>query len=77
MIKEKEAAELEAGMKERQKIERKEVDEEAYARMVEVQNINRDEGDIEARNVTDAIVALQKLNPNGEIDVPEDMHPEK
>ena len=67
---------MEEEIAQRKKIERKEVDEESYARLVVVENVNRAETDIDARNVTDAIHALQKLTP-AEQPLAEDAHPEK
>ena len=67
---------MEAEIVERKKMERKEVDEESYARLVAVENVNRAETDIDARTVTDAIHALEKLTP-AEQPPAEDAHPEK
>lgn len=74
---ERTAAELETEAKERLKADRREVDEKAYAQMVDVENVNRGDGDVDARNVTDAIKALKKLTPQDSLAETQDLHPEK
>lgn len=58
-------------LREKELEKKKEVDEETYAKMVEQENLNKDAGMQEARNIDDAISIL---NTNSkEID----SHPEK
>jgi len=68
---------VESQLKAKRLASRKEVDEESYAKMVQVANLNRDEGQIEARNVNDAVKALEKLKPFSDSEAPGDQHPEK
>ncbi len=51
---------------------RREVDEDEYARMVEVENRNRVEGEVEARSMEAALAALA-MDDKGEVD----RHPER
>lgn len=76
LTREAEAAEAAEAAKQRQLAARRELDEAAYSRMVETENINRQEEAVEARSVEAAIDALSALSPGGQEGAAE-KHPEK
>eukprot|EP00879_Flechtneria_rotunda_P009796 GHRR01010246.1.p2 GENE.GHRR01010246.1~~GHRR01010246.1.p2 ORF type:complete len:127 (+),score=48.55 GHRR01010246.1:754-1134(+) len=74
-MKQTEQAAKEAELKERAMAARREVDANSYSRLVDTENVNRQEDAVEARSMEQAIGALQSL---GVADSPaSDKHPEK
>eukprot|EP00210_Caulerpa_lentillifera_P002566 g2461.t1 len=77
MDKETEKAAAEAAAVEQKKLDKREVDEDSYAKLVEVENVNREEKLVEARNIDDAIVVLNEHLPASSETQKQDLHPEK
>lgn len=76
-MREEEAAAKEAEAKERALAAKREVTADSYSKLVESQNMNRQEDAVDARSMEQAIDALSSLAVTPDAGAAVDKHPEK
>lgn len=76
-MREEEAAAREAEARERALAAKREVSANSYTRLVDTENVNRQEDTVEARSMEQAIDALSSLAVAGDAGAAADKHPEK